>query len=196
MDASLFEWINGLTERTTWANGAAAFYADNGIVLFAVLLLVGYLMARQRDDMRGVAGAVWAGAAALVALGIGQLIGNLVDRARPYETLANVHVLIDRTTDFSFPSDHATTVGAVAVGLLFVDRRLGVVAAVAAVLMAFTRVYVGAHYPLDVLAGLALGGGVAAVGAVWLVPLLQRLLTRVAHTPVGVLVASNPQAVS
>lgn len=53
--------------------------------------------------------------------------------------------------------------GAVAVGLLFVNRRLGVLATVLALLMAMTRVYVGAHFPADVLAGLVLGGLVAAI---------------------------------
>ena len=59
-----------------------------------------------------------------------------------------------------------------AAGLLLFSRSLGLVAAAAAVLMAFSRVYVAAHYPWDVLAGLALGALVAVVG--WL--LLRRLL--------------------
>ena len=53
------------------------------------------------------------------------------------------------------------------------SRRLGLVAAAAAVLMAFARVYIAAHYPWDVLAGLALGAAVATLG--WL--LLRRPLT-------------------
>jgi membrane-associated phospholipid phosphatase len=76
-------------------------------------------------------------------------------------------LLVDKTTDFSFPSDHAVMAGAVAMGLFLVSRRLGLVALVAALLMAFTRVYVGAHYPADVVAGLALGAVVVALG--WLV---------------------------
>ena len=102
----------------------------------------------------------------MAALGVGQIIGGAINRARPYETMTNVHVLVDKTTDFSFPSDHATVAGAVAVGLTFANRRWGIVASVVAVLMAFTRVYVGAHYPGDVLAGLSLGGLVATAGAV------------------------------
>jgi len=167
------------------------FYANDGIVLFALLLVFGYLLARHRGDVDGVASSLWAGAAALVALGLGQIIGNIVDRARPYETLANVHVLIDKTTDFSFPSDHATVVGAVAVGLFFVDRWLGLTAAVLAVLMAVTRVYVGAHYPGDVLAGLALGGTVAALGQIVVVPMLRRLLDHVSASRFRWLVTST-----
>ena len=63
--------------------------------------------------------------------------------------------------------------GAVATGLLLVNRRLGLLAALAAALMAFARVYIGAHYPWDVLGGLVLGGAVVLLG--WL--LLRHPLT-------------------
>jgi membrane-associated phospholipid phosphatase len=95
------------------------------------------------------------------------------DEARPYATHPHLVVLASRTSDFSFPSDHAVMAGAVASGLLLVSRRLGLVAVAAAVLMAFSRVYIAAHYPWDVLAGLALGAAVALLG--WLV--LRRPLT-------------------
>src|SRR3954465_2333149 len=195
MDGSLFQAINRFAFRTGWAHGSMRFYANNGIVLFALLLLFGYLLARHRSDIGGVASSVWGGAAALVALGVGQIIGNIVDRARPYETLQNVHLLLDKTADFSFPSDPAAVVGAVTVGLFFVDRRLGLAAAVAAVLMAFTRVYVGAHYPGDVLAGLALGGTVAALGQIIVVPVLRRVLDHLSTSRFRWLVVSRaPQS--
>ena len=190
MDGSLFRWVNRLADRTGWAHGMFTAYAKYGIVLFAVLLLVAYLDARQHADFPAIAGSVWAAGAALVALGVGQLIGGAVDRVRPYEAMTGVHLLIDRTTDFSFPSDHATVVGAVAGGLLLSNRRWGTIAAVLAVLMAFTRVYVGAHYPGDVVAGLALGAVVAAAGRPLVVPLLSRLADRLGRSRVGPLLTN------
>ena len=191
MDSDLFKWFNRLADRTHWANGAMRSYANNGIVLFAILLFITYLLARREADVKAVAGAVWAGASALLALLIGQGIGNIVDRARPYETLSNVHVLISRTTDFSFPSDHATAAGAVAIGLLLTNRRVGIFTIVAALVMAIDRVYVGAHYPSDVLAGLLLGGAVAAIGFVVVVPALTRLGNTIAAGPWRWLVAGR-----
>jgi membrane-associated phospholipid phosphatase len=191
MDHSLFRWINRLANRTGWAHGFFTSYAKYGIVLFAALLVAAYLDGRQHDDLRAIAGSVWAAGAALVALGIGQLIGGAIDRARPYEAMTGVHLLVDKTTDFSFPSDHATAAGAVAVGLLLTSRRWGTVAAVLAIVMAFTRVYVGAHYPGDVIAGLALGGAVAAAGTVLVVPLLTRIAERLSRTRFRVVLLSH-----
>src|SRR5206468_11785663 len=82
-------------------------------------------------------------------------------------------VLATRSSDFSFPSDHAVMAGAAAAALWLVSRALGALATVAALVMAFARVYIAAHYPWDVAAGLVVGALVALLG--WL--LLRRLLT-------------------
>jgi membrane-associated phospholipid phosphatase len=194
MDGSIFRWINRLADRTGWAHSLFKANAGYGIVLFAVLLLAAYIDGRQHADLTAVAASLWAALAAMAALGVGQIIGGAVDRARPYETMSNVHLLVDKTTDFAFPSDHATVAGAVAVGLLFANRRWGIVASVLAVLMAFTRVYVGAHYPGDVLAGLALGGLVSTAGWFVVVPVLHRLAGWLTGTPLGPLITNAAPA--
>lgn len=194
MDTNLFRWINHLAYRTGWAHGFFTAYANYGVVLFAALLIAAYLGARRHGDLRALAGSVWAAVAALIALGIGQLIGGAIDRARPYEAMSGVHLLIDRTTDFSFPSDHATAVGAVAAGLLFTNKRWGTVGGVLALAMALTRVYVGAHYPSDVLVGLALGAFVAAGGVYVAGPQLTRMAAWIDRTKVRGLVSGERRA--
>jgi len=174
MDWTVFRWVNTFQRYSGWLHSPARFYAKDGIALFAVLLLAGWWLGRRRGA-EGVALAVSAGLAALVALAANQLIGHAVDRARPFAAHPGVHMLISHSADFSFPSDHSAAAGAIAVGLWLVDRRLGIVAAVAAVVMAFARVYVGAHYPGDVLGGLVVG----AAAALALRPLAVRFLTPV-----------------
>lgn len=194
MDDSLYRWFNRLADLTPWAHGVMRFYASNGIVMFGGLILVVYVLAWWHDDHQGVAAAVWAGGAALVALLVGQLVGSPIDRARPYEAMPQVHVLIGRTTDFSFPSDHALVAGAVAAGLLFADRRWGIVACIAAVLIAFARVYVGVHYPGDVVAGLLIGAVIAIAGGYLLVPALTRVVDRLVRTQLRPLLSARPPA--
>ncbi|MEO8266820.1 MAG: phosphatase PAP2 family protein [Ilumatobacteraceae bacterium] len=194
MDGRIFRWINRLADRTGWAHGIFRANANYGIVVFALLLLAAYIDGRHHHDLRAVASSVWAGAATLIALGIGQIIGNAVDRARPYESMTGVHLLVDRTTDFSFPSDHATAAGAVAAGLLIANRRWGLAAAALALIMAFTRVYVGAHYPGDVVVGLALGAAIAGGTGLVVVPVLARLASRIDPTRFGIVVSRRSAA--
>ncbi len=155
-------------------HGPLSLYANDGIVVFAGLLVAGWWIARRNGDPTMMAAALWAPLGTLLAVAINQPIVALVHETRPYETLTGILVLASPTTDPGFPSDHATMAGAVAVGLFLVNRTLGVVAAAAAVLMAFSRVYIAAHYPMDVAAGLLLGAAVTLVG--WFA--LRRLLIR------------------
>ena len=157
--------VNSFARSTQWLQAPLLDYAKYGVSLFAVLLLTGLFLARHRTS-RTLAAAGWGCVAPLAALGLNQPIGHIFDAPRPYAAHPNLLVLATRTSDFSFPSDHAVMAGAVSVGLLLVSRRLGLVAGAAAVLMAFARVYIAAHYPWDVVAGLALGAAVAMVG--WL----------------------------
>ena len=173
MNQWLFEQINAFAKATPWLHGAARAYAGYGVALFAGLLLAGWWIARRSGEVSRVAAPITAGGATLHALAVNQPIVHAVHEARPYTTLTNILVLANRSPDASFPSDHATMAGAVAIGLLIVSRRLGAVAVVAAVLMAFTRVYIAAHYPADVAAGLLLAGVVAVL--TWL--LVRRPLT-------------------
>jgi membrane-associated phospholipid phosphatase len=194
VDGSLYRSVNRLAGRTGFAHPLFVAYAKYGVLLFAVLLLGGWWYSRGTADGRSLAAVVWGGAGALAALGAGQLIGHLMDRARPYAVMPTVHVLIDRTSDFSFPSDHATAVGAVAAGLWLANRRLGIVASLLALLMAFSRVYVGAHYPGDVLAGLLLGAGI--VVGLWPVAgrLLRPVIRRLGDSPLAFLVSGSNRA--
>ncbi|MEU5727272.1 phosphatase PAP2 family protein [Micromonospora sp. NPDC047738] len=162
MNNRLFLEINDLARATPWLHVPMAGYAKYGVMLFAVLLLAGWWVARGAGER--MPAAVWAPVGMLLAVAGNQAIVSAVHEPRPYTTLPGILVLADRSADPSFPSDHATMAGAVAAGLLLVSWRLGLLAAVAAAVMGFARIYIGAHYPLDVLAGFAVGATVTLLG--------------------------------
>ncbi len=184
MDWSLFHSINTFADHTAWAHGVMRSYAKYGVAIFAILLAIAALLSLRRGP-KELARSIWTAAAALIALGVNQPIAHAVDRARPYASHPSVHVLISKGTDPSFMSDHSLVAGAVAGGLCFVSRRLGIIAIVAAVFMAFARVYVGAHYPGDVLAGLAIGALVASIGMPLADHVLAPIMQRMLGTPLG-----------
>lgn len=154
--------INGFARQTTGLHGPVQAYAKYGLVLFLVLLAAALVTARHRST-RDLAATGWAALAPLLALALNQPLGHLFHEQRPYATHPHLFHLADVTTDFSFPSDHAVMAGAVAAGLLLAHRRLGSLAVAGAVLMAFARVYIAAHYPWDVVGGLVVGALVALV---------------------------------
>lgn len=183
--------VNHLSAHTPALHGVLRDYAMYGVVLFAVLLLTGWWLARNRGAS-AMGAALWAPLGMLLAIAVNQPLGRLVHEARPYTVLPHVLVLVPRSHDFSFPSDHSVMAGAVAAGVWLVSRRLGLVALAAALLMAFARVYVGAHFPLDVVAGLLLGAVVVLVGHRLLAPLLRGLVLRLERTPLRPLLVAHP----
>jgi undecaprenyl-diphosphatase len=152
LDYDLFRAINGLAGRSRIVDAIMVGGAKFLPVVFA-LALVGLWLTWRPTNQRA---AFLAGISGLVALGIGQLIGMALPRPRPYLS-HQVNLLISRTMDTSFPSDHATLGFAVAVLVWRFNRRAGTALLLIALLLAFTRVFVGAHYPSDVLGGAVLG---------------------------------------
>lgn len=103
------------------------------------------------------------GITALLALAIGALITNVtlknaVARTRPYELIDGLVLMIEKQRDFSFPSGHTcASFAASLVYLKMMPKKYGVPFVILAALIAFSRLYVGVHFPTDVLGGLIVG---------------------------------------
>lgn len=176
--------INQIAQATPSLHGVAAPWATYSVVLLGGLLITCWWLARSRSDAV-MAAALLAPVSVVAAYVINQPIADWVSEARPFIAHPQALVLILRSTDPSFPSDHAVIAGAVCVGLWFASRRLGVTAGVIAVLLALARVYVGVHYPADVIAGLLEGGIVAALMWAALCVPMARFVHRLRSMTVG-----------
>ncbi|MGH3422997.1 MAG: phosphatase PAP2 family protein, partial [Streptosporangiaceae bacterium] len=151
--------------------------------------VLGWLVARGQSP-RQVATAISAGAATVIAVILNQPLKDLIAEPRPYHTLHHVLLLVGRESSYSMPSDHAVIAGAVIAGVLLYSLRVGLAACVAGLALAFDRVYVGAHYPFDVMVGLVLGAVVAVILYWFLVPPLSAVLMVISKTPLRRLAVS------
>ena len=85
----------------------------------------------------------------------------IVALPRPFLVLDSVKSLIFYGGNNSFPSGHAAMFAALSVAVWYRHRWLGAILGVCTVLIGFSRVFVGVHYPLDVFAGFVIGAGIA-----------------------------------
>ena len=102
---------------------------------------------------------------------IAVVLKPIVDRTRPYVILPEAEPLLRWDVSASMPSGHAATSAAGAVILAYLLGRWAWGLALLAVAVSYSRVYIGVHYPTDVLVGAAIGAAVALVAIV----LLRRL---------------------
>ncbi|GGQ54934.1 phosphatase PAP2 family protein [Streptomyces asoensis] len=128
-----------------WLDDTLSAYSTYGLALFAVLMAVGWWHARRRGAAASVA-ALAVPFAVVAAFGVDAALKLLVREDRPCRSLRVTTLeACPAPGDWSFPSNHAAVAAAAAV------------AGLAAVAMALSRVWVGAHYPHDVLAGIVVG---------------------------------------
>lgn len=153
-DTAVMYAINGLAGRHQLLDAllVGLTYAGSGGAIF--LALAAWLALRRRwPAVLHVLGAM--------ALGglLEELLKALIMRPRPSLLLppGSLHLLVAVPTSSAFPSGHATAAVAAAVALWQRDRALGLLPGLLAVLIAYSRVFVGVHWPSDVLAGALLG---------------------------------------
>ena len=152
---------------------------DKGILL--IILILAFLII-PRTRAIGIMSTI---SIVIEALLNNVLLKNLIARTRPYDEIEGLINLVGRQSDYSFPSGHTGAAFAVAGAMLVVAlfglpmiektgefkredpsltfKLISVILIMYATLLAFSRMYVGVHYPTDVLCGLLLGLGTSAI---------------------------------
>ena len=183
-DVDLLYDINGLAKDAPhWLDRTVEFVGEYGLLLAMALLIVWCWWGVRRrpggaeEAASSVAALIWAPLAAGIAVLVNVPIRGFVERPRPFLDHEGLEVLVSGKTDYSFVSDHATLTMAMAVGLFVANRKFGLAGIGIALLEGFCRVFMGVHYPTDVVAGFALGTAVALllspVASILLTPVLK-----------------------
>lgn len=168
-------------------------YVKVSEILFVLVVAVLLLAPGPRRALNRRAG-VAAAASVAVALALAHVIAIAVDRPRPFVAHAiSIHPFLTHAADPSFPSEHATGAFAIATAVALRLPWRGVVLLVLAAVVALGRVFLGLHYPSDVLAGALLG---AAVAFLFHLPPMRLRINRVADAGGRALDAATGRLVS
>ena len=169
-DIALFRIINGWAGRFDGLDAIGIFAAVGLLPLMGFLLLLATFTVKRLKEEHWYEMPVHAVAAAAIAYGIRFVVGALVARPRPFVALQEVRRLVDADQIYaSFPSGHAALAFAFAFVVFRRDRDWGIAFFILAALVAVGRVFVGVHYPLDIL-----GGAVVGWFAAWVVGWVER----------------------
>ncbi len=170
-DARLFRILNQVPSAAAALLTPVSYLFRPVGIIAVVALTVVYVLARNRSLLPVAAGAVAAGAAWVLA----NVAKVVADRPRPYEVMADAVLRQQPAHGTSFPSSHTAVTLAVATVLVpFMARPLAAAGIACAVLVGWSRVYLGVHYPLDVLAGAGIGMAVGGVTLLALRTLFRR----------------------
>ncbi|MFR8548507.1 MAG: phosphatase PAP2 family protein [Lachnospiraceae bacterium] len=166
LEGSVLLWIQDCL-RADWLSPFVVTYTKLGNLGFIWILLSLTLLCFRKTRRAGVAGLL----GLMFSLILNNMIlKNLFARTRPYEVIDGLILMTGKASDFSFPSGHAGSSFAAATAIVCSLKgcRWRWIVLAMAVLMAFSRLYIGIHYPSDVICG-ALTGALCGAAAAWLI---------------------------
>lgn len=153
MNYDLLKAINGLAGSVDWVDSVMKFASNYAVPVFAVVLLLMWFFGKEYTKTTVVYSAI----SGVVGIIINVIISKIYFEPRPFVTHDDINVLVEHASDASFPSDHTTGALALAFAIALRNKKLGFIMMIFALLTGFSRIYIGNHYPGDVLAGIVVG---------------------------------------
>ena len=193
------EMVHFANSAPAWVRELGLLFTEGSIVLLLALLALSWWRARA-GTAKAMAWALLAPVGLVVSYLLSEWSKTFTEVDRPCRTL-NVRIIAEcpAVGDWSLPSNHATIAGAIAIGVLIAWPRLGLVSVPIGLLAAYSRVFVGVHYPHDVVVGFLMGVTVTAIVMVSLVRPVTILVGRLREHPrarVLLVKAAGPGAVT
>src|SRR6266404_1442903 len=180
MDQAITQWINSLAGTNALLDSVMIMATKGGVPLVVALVAAQWWSKIDRTHVRHTC--IAAGLSFLAGLGFNQIILLFIHRVRPYDTSVT-HLIISKSADWSFPSDHATAaVVIVAAFALHHLPRRALLFGLLTLLICWSRIFVGTHYLTDIL-----GGGLTGVFAAVLVWIVYREGSRLDRFATGLL---------
>lgn len=150
MNVLIFKEINGMAHINGMLNEIMIMFSKYSPLLFGAVLAMFYLYGIYRKDKTFRHAAVDAVAITVISLFLGFVIGIFYYEPRPFVS-GHVNLLTPHAPDTSFPSDHSLGTMSIALGINNNHKAFGIILIILSLLVGVSRVYVGVHYPMDVL---------------------------------------------
>lgn len=168
INIELFRMFNDLGKEVMFLNPIMIFFAKY-MKYFLLFGIVMYWFTRKRENRIMIISSMFA---FVVAEVFGAIAGAIHSNNQPFAELNNVNQLIGHAIDNSFPSDHAIEFFSICITFLLFKKNLRYVWLAIAILVSISRVWVGVHYPADILVG-AILGIIGAALCYWIIPQLN-----------------------
>ena len=176
MNYELFQLINNLAGTYPLLDTTMIYIVKYLSIVFALLVLLLTGLGIYFKDKKLIKTCIHT----IVFLGIAmiahRIIGFIVQEPRPFVTHA-VNLLIPHATDSSFPSTHAMAMTAISLPILAAYKRLGSILLSGTILTGFAKVFVGHHYPLDIIMGILITYLLFKVSQNYLSTIIDKVLT-------------------
>lgn len=159
MNYSVFQLINHLAGKWSVLDGLMIFLSKSAIIL--AIAIVCYFWFQKNNNERKYT-AFYMALTSVLALGMNAILHLFYFHPRPFVE-HNVKKLIQHSSDSSFVSDHGTLVFSIAILLFLRKDRLANITLLWATLVGLSRIYVGVHYPADIIGSFLLAGATASI---------------------------------
>ncbi|GAB0167854.1 undecaprenyl-diphosphatase [Lysinibacillus sp. CTST325] len=153
ININLFRIINNLGKELPFTNLPMIIIAEYTVLCLAIFVILYWFTKNSENKVMLIS----AGMAFILAEIIGKLAGLLHFNQQPFAVLSNTNQLIDKAINNSFPSDHTILFFSFCMSFWLFKKGKWIVWVLLAVLVGVSRIWVGVHYPLDVLVGAFIG---------------------------------------
>lgn len=155
MDYTILTFINSFAGKWLWLDMICLMLSDFLIYAIPLIIFLIYFLSKKRKKIGRTAVKIIS-AVILVAI-VEYITNHVVARPRPFITHNEIYQLAKffaSPTDFSFPSGHTALAFAMAISVLVDWKKFGLILLIPALLIGLSRIFVGVHYPADILAGI------------------------------------------
>ncbi|MCG7316316.1 MULTISPECIES: undecaprenyl-diphosphatase [Brevibacillus] len=165
LNIDVFRSINDLGKQYAALNPGVVFIAEYMVYFLGLGLVVYWFTRNHRNRMMVIQAVI----TFILAEILGKLAGLFYSHYQPFAVLQDVNQLVEHAIDNSFPSDHSILFFSICASFWLMRKKASWLWLVLAVFVGLSRVWVGVHYPVDVITG-ALLGFISALFVYWAVP--------------------------